>query len=185
MLVLLIFYFFLGLVALSALGMLLSNNILYIAFLLMSTLLGMAALFVFCGADFLAIVQLLVYVGGILVLLLFGIMLGNSSKPNLQASLEHQAPRSTNKNIWLGLLVSGGLFTLLAWTILKANFTQMPWIQQSMTSSPPLKETSVPTLGVGLMTDYLVTFEVAGLLLLMALIGASFIAFQKNDTSSS
>src|SRR5262245_64134655 len=59
----------------SSLGVALSHNIVYSAFALMGALLGTAGIFVFLGADFLGAVQLLVYVGGILVLSLFAIML--------------------------------------------------------------------------------------------------------------
>ena len=59
----------------SALGVALSRSIVYSAFALMGTLLGVAAIFVLLGADFLGVVQLLVYVGGILVLTLFAVML--------------------------------------------------------------------------------------------------------------
>ena len=70
-----VFYLLAAVTVGSALGVALSNSIVYSAFALMGALLGVAALFVLLGADFLGVVQLLVYVGGILVLTLFAVML--------------------------------------------------------------------------------------------------------------
>lgn len=181
MIIYIVFYFFVGLVLLSALTMLITRNLLYTAFSLLATLLGLSALYVFCGADFLAIVQLLVYVGGILVILLFGIMLSNSAKPNLDAQTTPQAPQSLNKNVFWGISISGGLFCLLVWTIFQAKFSERPWIQQAIQKTEA-SESSIPVLGVGLMTDYLIPFEIAGLLLLIALVGASLIAFHRKSS---
>ena len=75
-----IFYFFAGLTVLSALGVLLSNQVLYAAISLIASLLGVAGLYVFCNADFLAVTQLLIYAGGIIVLMIFGII-HKSEKP--------------------------------------------------------------------------------------------------------
>src|SRR5262245_30819984 len=65
------------LVIVSALGVALSRNILYSGFALMGTLVGVAGLYLFIGADFLGIAQMLIYVGGILVLILFAVLLTN------------------------------------------------------------------------------------------------------------
>ena len=70
-----VFYLLAAVTLGSGLGVALSRSIIYSAFALMGTLLGVAALFVLLGADFLGVVQLLVYVGGILVLTLFAVML--------------------------------------------------------------------------------------------------------------
>src|SRR6266478_5649204 len=70
-----VFYLLAAITVGSALGVALSHSIVYSAFALMGTLLGVAAMFVLLGADFLGVVQLLVYVGGILVLTLFAVML--------------------------------------------------------------------------------------------------------------
>ena len=69
------FYLLAAFTVASALGVALSHNIVYSAFALMGTLLGVAGVFVLLGADFVGVVQLLVYVGGILVLILFAVML--------------------------------------------------------------------------------------------------------------
>src|SRR6266566_9119307 len=70
-----IFYFFAVLTVASAAIVVFSSSLIYSAFALLFTFFGVAALYVFLGADFLAATQLVIYVGGILILLLFGVML--------------------------------------------------------------------------------------------------------------
>ncbi|MBT4662642.1 MAG: hypothetical protein HOC18_12145, partial [Candidatus Marinimicrobia bacterium] len=71
------FWFVIGLTVLSAAVVVLSNQLIYSAMALLLTLFGVAGIYVFLWADFMAGVQLLVYIGGILVLIIFGIMLTN------------------------------------------------------------------------------------------------------------
>ena len=71
----LIFWFIALMTIISASIVVLSNNLIYSAVSLLFTLLGIAGLYVFLWADFIAITQILIYVGGILVLIIFGIML--------------------------------------------------------------------------------------------------------------
>src|SRR5262249_19601100 len=71
----LVFYLIEGVTVISAAGVAFSNNIVYSAFALMGTLMGAAGLFILLNADFVAVVQVLIYVGGILVLTLFAVML--------------------------------------------------------------------------------------------------------------
>src|SRR3954463_2419996 len=73
----LFFYLLAGVSVLSAIGVALAPNILYSAFSLLGTLAGVAGLYMYLGADFVGIVQLLIYVGGILVLILFAVLLTN------------------------------------------------------------------------------------------------------------
>ena len=70
---------FTALAAGSAIFIMFTKNILYAALALMTTFLSMAVIFIFLGAEFVAITQILVYVGGILILLVFGIMLTNKT----------------------------------------------------------------------------------------------------------
>ncbi len=150
-----VFYLIATLVAGSALGVALSNNIVYSAFALMGTLLGVAALFVLLGADFLGVVQLLVYVGGILVLTLFAVM------------LTHRIAdvRVSNRAVGRlpGLVLVGVVFAWMVRTALRAA-----WVVKDPRAPAPT------TYGIGnaFLTDYLLPFEVASVVLLAALIGA-------------
>ena len=113
-----VFYLLAAITVGSALGVAFANSIVYSAFALMGTLLGVAAMFVLLGADFLGVVQLLVYVGGILVLLLFGVMLIHKLYDlDLKSEVTQFLPAS---------IICVGLFILLAWPI-EISFS-LPWI---------------------------------------------------------
>ncbi len=156
-------YVFMGLCGLSALFIMFTKNILYAAIALMITFLSMAVIFIFLGAEFVAITQILVYVGGILILLVFGIMLTNKTGTNKVISLTY--------NKVLGFVASGALFIILFKGITLANFSALGWNKDST-----LLEPSISSFGKILMTDYVIAFEIIGLLLLLALIGAVRIA---------
>ena len=123
---------------------------------------AVAALYVFAGADFIAVTQIMVYVGGILVMLIYGVMFTNRQK-NVTGMLVE------SKNLFLGLGVAILLFSILAKGIYQTDFDYLP--------SSSLQESSIDKLGVGLMTDYLIPFELSAILLLVALMGAATIAW--------
>src|SRR6266567_6723821 len=97
-----IFYFFAVLTVASAAIVVFSSSLIYSAFALLFTFFGVAALYVFLGADFLAATQLVIYVGGILILLLFGVMLTHKIY-DLDLRSEITQP-------WAGWLVAIGTF---------------------------------------------------------------------------
>lgn len=152
----------------AALGVLLFRNVLYAAFSLLLTFLGVAGLYVLAGADLLAVVQIVIYVGGVLVLLIFGIMLTGRG-----ASL---GPESGTHNRWVALLTAGGAFTLFVLLILHLNAPALGWVRQAEANGRTVTRSTLSDMGMHLMTDSVLPFEVAGLLLLVALIGAAFIA---------
>ncbi|MBT3216949.1 MAG: NADH-quinone oxidoreductase subunit J [Candidatus Marinimicrobia bacterium] len=132
------------------------EKLLYSAIALLFTLFGVAGLYIFLWADFLAAVQIVIYIGGILVLVIFGIMLTHNissvsiSQPSLQKGVG-------------GLLVASVLGSL------GLMITKTPWLVQN--TNEPIQ--TVETIGHLLMMDYLLPFEVASVLLLGALIGAA------------
>ncbi len=168
------FYAFAALTLAGALAVLLTRHVLYAAFFLLLTLLGTAGLFVLASADFLAVAQIMIYVGGVLVLIIVGAML--THKPDQPANANSQTPNrimSQNRSgvplAWLvPLLVAGGLFMALYSVVARAVF--------SLLSRPVGWESTVQTVGKQLMTEYVVPFEIAGILLLAALVGATYLA---------
>lgn len=168
------FYAFAALTIGGALAVLLTRNVLYAAFFLLLTLLGVAGLFVLASADFLAVAQIMIYVGGVLVLVIFGVMLThnpkqladtNSQTPNRILSLN----RSGGRMAWVvALLLASGLFVALYTMLARANFALM--------NRPVGWQSTVTTIGKQLMTEYVVPFEMAGILLLAALVGATYLA---------
>ena len=150
-----VFWGFASLTVASGMVVAFSKKITHAAFALLFALFGVAGLFVFLGADFLAGVQVLVYVGGILVLLLFGILM-------TQTIARIQIVRGTQQR-WLG-----GLAALAFLAVLLVVVQRTGW--QVSGTSEPVSTTEV--IGTLLMTDFVLPFEIASILLLAALIGA-------------
>lgn len=167
------FFSFVALTLISAIGLLITRNVLYSAYLLLLTLLGVAALFVFAGADFLAVSQLVVYVGGVLVLVLFGVMLTNkpaSATPgNEPANERSNSILTENRRTWLGLLLAAGLFLGLSRLVINAHFVVFDRPISTVS-------TTIDIIGRQLMTEYVLPFEIISILLLVALIGAGYLA---------
>lgn len=166
-----LFYIFALLAVLSGAYMVLTRNLLYAGFSLLVTLLSVAGIYVLLFADFVAVMQLMVYVGGVLVLILFGIML--SSRVHDKSVMSE----SVNK-VW-GTVVTFLILVGLCHTILHANLHLLPWLQTADMNVLGPEKSTVHTIGIKLMTDFVVPFEVSSLLLLIALMGAAYIATDK------
>src|SRR5688500_6342336 len=110
-----LFYVFAAITVAGALGVLLARNILYAAFSLVACLLGMAAHYVLTSADFMAITQIMIYVGGFLVLIIFGIMLTSKTSDSFLISQTY--------NRLAGLLACGAMFVVFILVISQANFS--------------------------------------------------------------
>jgi len=168
------FYSFSILAIAAALFILFSKNLIYAAFALFLTFLGVAALYVLAGADFLAVTQIMVYVGGILVLLIFGIMLTQKTNKESISSAPNRVAVPVARAIW-GSVIGGGLFIFLSYIIVDARF--------QMTGNIISSKSTIKTIGVELMTSHLLPFEIAAILLLVALIGAAYLALNRNPAS--
>ena len=155
-----VFYLFAGMTLIAGWIVIYSKNLIYSAFSLLFTFLGVAGLYGLLMADFIAATQILIYVGGVLILVLFGVML-TARKASMEIT-QSNLPRLP------GALLAGFVFLLLMLVI----FSEDSW---NSATNPGVKET-VPVLGKLLMTKYLIPFETASILLLAALIGAVFIA---------
>lgn len=169
-----ILLFFVLLTLASALVVLLSKNVLYAAFSLLLAFLGVAALFVFAQADFLAVSQLMIYVGGVLVLLIFGIMLTQKPKGN-QTNEPNQILDGSSNRI-LGSVIALGIFGVLFLAFSKGNFQAINQSHFEQTIS----KTTVNDLGVNLMTNSFFAFEFVGILLMMVLLGAAYLVSEQN-----
>jgi NADH-quinone oxidoreductase subunit J len=158
------FYVFAAVTVASAAIVVLARSLIYSAFALLFTFFGVAGLYVLLGADFLAATQLLVYVGGILVLLLFGVMLTHK--------LYDLDLRSEVTQFFPGLIVSAVLFAILVITFSKTQWAAGP-------GRPPSATTA--EIGRLFMGDYILPFEAASVLLLVALIGAAMIVRRRKE----
>jgi NADH-quinone oxidoreductase subunit J len=161
-----VFYLFAAITVLSGAMVALSSRLIYAAFSLLLTFFGVAGLYIFLGADFIAATQVLIYVGGILILLLFGVMLTNRiSDFKIIAARIQFVP---------SVIVVGCIFALLLAVIFK---TQWRTVEQA----PP--EYTAATIGKLVMTTYLLPFEAISVLLLVALIGAATLARRDEEKS--
>jgi len=158
-----IFWLVVTVTVVSAAVVVLNSQLIYSAVALLFTLFGVAGLYVFLWADFIAGVQLLVYVGGILVLIIFGIMLTNRIS----------SVRISHKSVQQGV---GGAVVVWLFIFLSIVVIKTPWLDQ-----PAIEPSnSVAKVGTLLLTKYLLPFEVVSILLLSALIGAAVLS--REDT---
>ena len=132
-----------------------SRNIIYSAFSLLGTFAGVAGLYVFLGADFVAGVQVLIYVGGILVLILFAVMLTHRIT---DVEITNRAAGRVP-----GLLIVGVFLVILIQTI-----REIPWVRVKEVAHQP----TTARIGDLFLENYLLPFELASLVLLAAMIGA-------------
>ena len=155
----LLFYLFAGLTVVGACATAFSKHIVYSAVGLLAALAGTGAIYVFLSADFLAVAQLLVYIGGVLVLILFAVMLTN------------RITEVSVSNVSLGL--PGGVALLIATApVLAFVALATPW----PTRTPDPLAPTTRAIGNAFLTQWLLPFELASLVLLATLIGAVIIA---------
>lgn len=154
------FYVFAAVVLASALGIVVSRNIVRAATCLLGTLGGVACLYFVLHANLLAAIQLIVYAGGTLILIVFGVMLTSKSPFVIFSPSRGQVVAA----VLVTLLLACGLCTLLI---------QADWSHPAgeLAASPHVK-----AVGTSLLTDYLVPFEAASVLLLVVMIGAAYLA---------
>ena len=157
----LIFYLLEAIAAISAIGILFTRNVFYGAILLVTCLLSIAGIFVFANAEFIAVTQILIYAGGIVVLIIFGVM--------LTSKISGKSLIIKNQNWLTGSIVGLFFFVLLIKLFSETNF-------YSSSPATPSNYNSINQIGILLMTTYSFAFELAGILLLIALIGASVIS---------
>ncbi len=154
-----IFYLFAAITLISAFLVVTNRNVVYSAFFLLFTFFGVAGIYVLLGADFVAVVQLIVYVGGILILLLFGVMLTNKiTQVEIKSGTVNILPATIGVGLFSGLLLAA---------MLNSNWKALP-------KEAPVYTTAL--LGSMLIQDYALIFELLGIILLIALIGAASIA---------
>ncbi len=156
-----VFYVLATISLVGALGVVITRNVIYAAFLLLTSLMGVASIYLLLLAEFLALVQILIYGGAVIIVILFFIML----------TRVHEVKSITdNSQKPFAVITSLLVFGLLLAGILNSN------IEVGERSSVPFTE-----LGNSLFTQWAVPFEVASLVLLIALIGAIVIARPKED----
>jgi len=146
----------------AALAVVTNKNILHSAFYLVLSFVGVASIYVLLEAPFIAVVQVLVYIGAIAILIVFAIMLTRRlySEDLIQRNAQW---------IW-SALGAAVFFLVLGWIVYSANW---PVVQQAV------PEDTITLLGQDLLSTYVVPFEIASVLLLAALVGAILIGRER------
>ena len=154
-----IFYLFATITIVSGIIVVNSKNIVHAAFSMLLTFFGVAGIYVLLGADFLAVVQIMVYVGGILILMLFGVMLTNKiTNVDIRSGSIQVIPAVIGLAIFAAVL-----FWIMTSTNWKTENFEIPF-------------TTSYQIGEALISQFVLIFELLGVLLLIALIGAASIA---------
>lgn len=160
----------------GALAVVYSHNLMHACLYLLASLFGVAGLYAVIGADFLAATQLVVYAGGVVILMLFAIMLtgGTGNRIN-RYGLEKIASMGNKKTYFFagfaGIITSLIILKIIA-SVLRA---------QPANKVLEANETTVNKLGVLLATDHILAFEISSVLLLGALIGAAVISRPRKE----
>ncbi|GAB3919954.1 NADH-quinone oxidoreductase subunit J family protein [Mucilaginibacter myungsuensis] len=170
-----LFYVMAALTLVSALFVASTGNLVRSVFMFFVTLFGLAGLYVFALADFVAITQIVIYVGGILVLILFAFMLSN--KETL-GRLQEKGQAFIGFNNLPSAILALLFFGVLVSMIFKVMPDQLEWIANSVANGNTFKATDTTTnnLGINLMTRYLLPFEAVSILLMMVLVGAAHLS---------
>jgi NADH-quinone oxidoreductase subunit J len=165
-----LFYAFGTVAIISAILVITQHNVVHSAMFLAATLLSVAGIFLTLHAEFLAGVQVIVYVGGILVLFVFVIMLISLNRMEKE--------RQYNRQWMLAIVTAGILAVEFSFVIVKGrnSFLLPPVVAQ-----PAVTTGNSQLVGMALYTNYLLPFEIASILLLVAIIGA--VVLSKKRTS--
>jgi NADH-quinone oxidoreductase subunit J len=156
------FYLFSAIMIAAAFMVVASRNPVHSVLFLILTFFNAAALFVLLGAEFLALVLLFVYVGAVVVLFLFVVMMLDIDFEQLRRGVQDYLLLGAG----VGILLAGELLMILiAWK-------SAPLSAASLAHATPLHVTNTEALGRILYTDYIYYFQTAGLVLLVAMIGA-------------
>jgi NADH-quinone oxidoreductase subunit J len=155
-----LFYLFAGVIAASAIGVVCSRNVVRTAVLLLITLIGVAGIFFLLDAEFLAAVQLVVYAGATMIILIFGVMLTSKSP----------FTRYEPKRLEVAIGATIGLVMLASLTAAILNLPNIPSPTEATQPYP------VAQLGTALLGDYLLPFELSSVLLLLTMVGAAYLS---------
>ena len=170
----LFFYFFSSIAVFSAIMVTISRNTVYSVFFLILVFVTVSILFIMIGAEFLGMIMLIVYVGAVAVLFLFVVMMLNVTEQITKRSL---ARKGLINNISVGSIVGIIIFLELLVVVggwkYKGDFVSI--------SSLNLELSNTHALGNVLYTEYIHLFQIAGMILLIAMIGAITLTFSKRE----
>lgn len=140
-----------------------TKNVIHAAYALCLTLISVAGIYVLLLSELLAVVQIMLYAGGVIILLVFGVMMTNR--------LRGEKVVSESKNVFLGALISIGLFSVFSYLIANTSFD----------TSAVEANNQIDQIGISFLTEHVVAFELIAFILLVALVGAAYLAKMASD----
>ena len=171
-----IFFYTFSIVAIiSAIMVTVSKNTVHSVFFLILDFISISCLFIMIGAEFLGMIMLIVYVGAVAVLFLFVVMMLNVA----QQKNQWFASEESSKHIPVGLIISTLIFFELI--IVVGGWKYKPDLFDLNNSMIEVNLSNTHSLGQVLYTDYIHVFQISGMILLVAMIGAIVLTFRKRS----
>ena len=167
------FYIFSIIAVISAIMVTVSKNTVHSVFFLILDFISISCLFIMIGAEFLGMMMLIVYVGAVAVLFLFIVMMLNVT----QQTNQWFSSKGSNVHIPVGLLISVIIFFELI--IVIGGWKYKPNIQNTLSLEVSSETTNTHSIGTVLYTDYIHVFQLSGMILLVAMIGAIVLTFRQ------
>ena len=169
------FYFFSIVAVISAIMVTASKNTVHSVFFLILDFISISCLFIMIGAEFLGMIMLIVYVGAVAVLFLFVVMMLNVAQQKNQWFLS----KTSSRHIPIGLIISSIIFFELI--VVVGGWKYKPDLVNS--SNIPLSDniSNTHSLGEVLYTDYIHIFQISGMILLIAMIGAIVLTYRQRE----
>ena len=171
----LFFYFFSTIAVFSALMVTISKNTIYSVFFLILVFVSTSVLFIMIGAEFLGMIMLIVYVGAVAVLFLFVVMMLNVTEQQKQRYTRKGIVNTISVGSLVGAIIFLELLVVIGGWKYKGTFTSL----SSINLNQDLSNTHL--LGSVLYTDYIHLFQISGMILLVAMVGAITLTFNKRE----
>ena len=168
------FYFFSAIAIISAIMVIVSKNTVHSVFFLILDFISISCLFIMVGAEFLGMIMLIVYVGAVAVLFLFVVMMLNVAQQK-----DQNQNKSTYSHIPMGLIISLVIFFELL--IVVGGWKYKSDIVLTKTANFDQNVSNAHAIGYVLYTDYIHVFQLSGMILLVAMIGAIVLTFKKRS----
>ena len=170
------FYVFSIIAVISAIMVTVSKNTVHSVFFLILDFISISCLFIMIGAEFLGMIMLIVYVGAVAVLFLFVVMMLNVAQ---QKNQWFNSESTTSSHIPVGLIISTIIFFELI--IVVGGWKYKPELSDQNTTQISNEISNTHSLGQVLYTDYIHIFQISGMILLIAMIGAIVLTFRRRE----
>ena len=170
------FYVFSIIAVISAIMVTVSKNTVHSVFFLILDFISISCLFIMIGAEFLGMIMLIVYVGAVAVLFLFVVMMLNVAQ---QKNQWFNSESTTSSHIPVGLIISTIIFFELI--IVVGGWKYKPELSNPNTTQISNEISNTHSLGQVVYTDYIHIFQISGMILLIAMIGAIVLTFRRRE----